>query len=92
VAQTLSNESGVKIEFTWGINARNERVIVTSQSQSVNTMPVSEPSKKWIDSIVGAFDNDPSYARVIENGKAYRRELEDQLASSLDERELVHSR
>jgi hypothetical protein len=91
VAQTLSNESGVKIEFTWAVDARKDRVIVTRQARSVNTMPISEPSKKWIDSILGAFDDQPIYARIMENAKAYRRELEEQIAAP-EEREIVHPR
>jgi hypothetical protein len=94
VAQTHTSSTpakGFEVTWIWKVNARAVR-IDRRESRSVNLTPIVSEQKGWIDSLIGAFDDNPVYGRVIENAKAYRRELEEQLMASPPEGELVHPR
>lgn len=53
---------------------------ITSESTTAvtNTVNVAVANTNWLASIVGAFDDDPIYARIIENVKESRREMNEQ--------------
>lgn len=46
-----------------------------AQAAAADTVNVGEDTQPWFASIVGAFDNDPIYARIIENINENRRRL-----------------
>lgn len=49
-----------------------------STTAATNIVNVAAANKNWLASVVGAFDDDPIYARIIENVNESRREMDDQ--------------
>jgi hypothetical protein len=46
-----------------------------AQTANVNAVNVNDETGRWLASIVGAFDGDPFYARMIENIEENRRRM-----------------
>jgi len=50
-----------------------------TSSQTSNVSDLSQLRTNWIDSIIGTFDGNPVYARIMRNVQENRRRLEEQL-------------
>jgi hypothetical protein len=86
VAQTHIREKvegAVRASFGYGLltaaayysGVRVESPLPESASDTTVSNTANVTATNWLSSIVGAFDNDPVYARIIENIKENRRRL-----------------
>jgi hypothetical protein len=59
------------IRATFGFNDDPQ----PTKTANVNAVSVNDETARWLASIVGAFDGDPFYARMIENMEENRRRM-----------------
>ena len=52
---------------------------IQKSASSTTSNSVNIGATDWLASIVGAFDDDPVYARIIENVKENRRRMDEQI-------------
>lgn len=73
MAQILSPEKVLNL-IRFGVE-----IGVKATATSASTANVGGARANWIESVIGLFDNYPEYARVIENTRANRQRLDEEL-------------
>ena len=80
MARILTSEIATAIQLGVSLGVGLSRQ--GEQTSSANTANLTETARSnWVDSIVGAFDDNPVYVRIMENVKENRRRLEEQFTS-----------